>query len=556
VSAKPALYHASLNIVRPELTRLIRQVQADYGSAVQSAGEDEELRSCVARMRQADGVLRLIELADAALLASDVADAMAAMPRPEATALETVTRALHTLVRYLDYLGRFPRALPELMIEQCNALRALHGGTPLAETCFLPDCAVTHCLCPDFAPVEPDTGALELVRRLRHLYQIGLLGVLRGHPDPVHMRMMQRATERMLGVTGGGPRGEFWWLMSAILEGFAGGYLLPGAPRRQMLARGERMFRSYIRGEAAAAALGDALREELLALVTRTRDGARARQILDSAGIEGSAATDTELAAAREGMLGESAEEIAALSARLQGEFQKLREELERLSAQGNAGTAALEQVGAALAGIVRELDVGGVPQAAHALRGELAEIEARIARGTSIDRSGMHGIADAVIEAEAALAARARGAVALRATDAATTPAARHGMLDEARAALLQNARDCLEAVKRDIAAYADTRFDGQLLAGAVEPLEAVRGGLSILEHPRAAAVAADMAATLRRIRAGTDSVAIDRQADLLADVLICLEYYLSALANGEAPDPMVLGLAEQSLAALQAAA
>jgi hypothetical protein len=39
---------------------------------------------------------------------------------------------------------------------------------------------------------------------------------------------------------------------------------------------------------------------------------------------------------------------------------------------------------------------------------------------------------------------------------------------------------------------------------------------------------------------------------AESLADVLICLEYYLAALENGEEPDPLMLKLAEESLAQL----
>jgi len=40
-----------------------------------------------------------------------------------------------------------------------------------------------------------------------------------------------------------------------------------------------------------------------------------------------------------------------------------------------------------------------------------------------------------------------------------------------------------------------------------------------------------------------------------VLADVLICLEYYLAALENGEAPDPGMVALAQQSLAQLRSA-
>ena len=69
VSVKPALNPASLNIVRPELSRLLRQAQADFALAIQPGSDGQGLDACARALQQADGVLRLLELADAAWLA-------------------------------------------------------------------------------------------------------------------------------------------------------------------------------------------------------------------------------------------------------------------------------------------------------------------------------------------------------------------------------------------------------------------------------------------------------------------------------------------------------
>jgi hypothetical protein len=48
--------------------------------------------------------------------------------------------------------------------------------------------------------------------------------------------------------------------------------------------------------------------------------------------------------------------------------------------------------------------------------------------------------------------------------------------------------------------------------------------------------------------------SVASDPFAESLADLLICVEYYLTALEYSEDPDPLMLKLGRESLLAMRA--
>lgn len=123
---------------------------------------------------------------------------------------------------------------------------------------------------------------------------------------------------------------------------------------------------------------------------------------------------------------------------------------------------------------------------------------------------------------------------------------------LDEARHTLLQSAREAVESVKRDVSSYAESNFDAMVLAPSVAQLHAVRGALQILEHPRAAAVAGQTAQSILDSIANGCTLAGGAFAELLADLLICLEYYLAALENAEDPDPLMLKLADESLGTL----
>jgi hypothetical protein len=560
VSVKPELNPASLNIVRPELSRLLRQAQADFALAIQPGSEDAGLAACAAALRQADGVLRLLQLTDAAQLAREIAAVVAAPPADDAVAHDAVSRALQVLARYPDYLAGRERAVPELLLEDINAMRALQSRPALPETFFQPECSAATCQCPVQPAGEARAADDGLPRRLRHLYQVGLLGVIRGNTDPIHLRLMQRAAERMLGLTGGGAAGEYWWLLGGVLEGFAGGALLPGRERLRALSRGDAMFRDYLRHpDQREELLSPQQREQMLGLVARAGDGVRARQIRACAGIDAPALGDAQIAEERARLLGVSTEAVDAMVAAIEAEFRTTREELEELAAQGDVSATALGGVRDALERVRERLDTGGLPGAAALLGREVQTLDARRADGARLGKDELLNVADAIVQTEAALAGFARsqrgGAGAHRAATPGAVPAAARDMADEARLMLLRSARDCLDAVKRDVNAYVDSRYDVQTLAGSTTQLNAVRGALLMLEHPRAAVIAAGMVEALRHAAPEHAAGVHENIAEVLADVLICLEYYLAALENGETPDPGMVALAQQSLAQLRSA-
>ena len=558
MSVKPVLNPASLNIVRPELSRLLRQAQADFALAIQPDSDGQARAACAAALRQADGVLRLLELADAAQLAREIAAVLDAPRAEDAAALDTVARALQVLARYPEYLAGHERVVPELLLEDINAMRALQSLPALTETGFQPECATAACHCPAQASGPARAADADLPRRLRHLYQVGLLGVIRGHGDPIHLRLMQRAAERMLGLTGGGAAGEYWWLLGGVLDGFATGALLPGRARLRALSRGDTVFRDFLRHpEQRGAPLSPQWREEMLGLVSRAGDGARASEIRALAGIP-AALGDAELAQERERLLGVSQEAVEAMVAAVQGEFRTARDELEELAAKGDVPAHALGGVRETLARVQERLASGGLPGAAALLGREVEALDRVRAGGAALGKDGLLDVADAIVQTEAALAACVRdqgGSAARRGAPASAERVAARGIAEEARLMSLRSARDCLDAVKRDVNAYVDSRYDAQTLAGSGAQLNAVRGALLMLEHPRAAGIAAGMLEALGR--AGPEQAAGVHEsiAEVLADVLICLEYYLAALENGEAPDPGMVALAEQGLAQLRSA-
>jgi hypothetical protein len=550
---------ASLNLVRPELTLLLKQAQGEFDLALQP-GSTHDLASCRAMLLQADGVLRLLELGDAAQLARELADLLAAPPTRDSRAAEAATRGFFVLNRYLDYLAGRRQAIPELLIEELNSLRSQLKRPPLGDGHFA-GCGAgaesVHCPGSPRARAAADPA---LTRRLRHMYQVGLLGMLKGRSDPVHLRLMQRAVERILRMAGGGAGSDFWWLLDGVLEGIASGELRATPARGRLLSRADRQFKDFCSEPGPAGGLDPALRGDLLYLASKCTRGGKSAALRAAFGIAEPTLGDAKIEEERRLLMGTSADSIDSMVRVLRGDLHRIKDELEQAGASGELRAGAPAEISAALRRVSGVLREGGLRSSATTLDAQLARLEGAVSSGTALARGDVIAIADALVYVETTLSGlgRAQGlARSLREQqqgglddDGVTREA-----LDEARIAMLQAARECIESVKRDVTTYVEGGNDVMALAPSGGQLAQVKGALQMLQHAGAASVAARTgAATIRAIEHGPP-VPAEAFAEGLADVLICLEYYIAALENGEEPDPLMLKLAEESLATIRAA-
>jgi chemosensory pili system protein ChpA (sensor histidine kinase/response regulator) len=125
--------------------------------------------------------------------------------------------------------------------------------------------------------------------------------------------------------------------------------------------------------------------------------------------------------------------------------------------------------------------------------------------------------------------------------------------LLDEARVTMLTTAREAIDTVKNGVTAFVDGDFDRAALVAAAGQLAGVRGALLILERADAAALLAHTSAMVEDVAEGRISVAAESFAESLADLLICVEYYLTALEYAEDPDPLMLKLGREGLLAMR---
>src|SRR5690606_29076822 len=159
---------------------------------------------------------------------------------------------------------------------------------PLPESyyCNFEPLPVTHT--PAAPVLLPDDDISGLVRRLRHMYQTGLLKVLQGAQIKPSLGMMARALERLEGVTGESRLSSLWWLAGAMLNALSEEKLQLTKGRKLLLSALDREIkRLQFEGKAGLGRPVDkALVKELVYLVALSRlDNEKTGAIADAFGI-------------------------------------------------------------------------------------------------------------------------------------------------------------------------------------------------------------------------------------------------------------------------------
>jgi hypothetical protein len=550
VTARLCLNPASLNLVRPELLQLLRLAQGEFERLLQpeqSAGP----AACSGMLKQADGVLRLVELPDAAQLAAELSELVSTSPDAGSRAAQAVLHGFFVLSRHLDYLAGCRQAIPDLLVEEVNAVRLLLGRSPIGEASFagltapVPSAAATSSL-----PMRQDLAA---IKRIRHMFQVGLLGLMKGRTDPVNHHLLRRAAQRMRQMSSSGASSMTWTLLEALLDGLGSGELAIQPSRLRLLGRIDREFRAMLQEPAGTPDAG--LQAELLFLACKCSRSALCTELRAASGLAFPALGDQQLAEERRLLMGVSVASIDSMARSLRGDIFELKETLERAAMAGGLAVPALADLQDRLRRVAGVLRDGGLAALASTLDTQLERLGGNAE--AALGRAALSGIADALIGVEAtleglgntqALARRMREQVG----GAATEGGVARQVLDGARQMILQSARESIEAAKRAVSAFVEGEKDPTALAAASTALYAVRGALQMLEQTRAAALVAATTEVLERCAAGDASLAPETFGESMADVLICLEYHLAALESGEEPDPLMLKLAAESLSQL----
>ena len=548
----------SLGLVRDELFATMEEAEQSLEHFIIDRNNGGLLQQAVENLKQVRGTLNLIELTGAELLAQEILQLATDIPvgagEDRDVQLAALSNALYVLRRYLESVDASRQEIPELLLPAINALRQACAQPALPESFFF-SVRLDHARPAVDVPARSGAAPVAEARRLRQMYQVGLLGFIREDNLSASLKLMGRALTRLDHLFIESPASRLCWIGSAALESQLDGQLLPRKSRKQLFSRLDRELKQVL-GNPAYEAPRSLLKELLYVVALADTQGPIASQVRQVFSLSPLPFTDHLLEEESQRLAGPGQAVMRSLSSAIREELASLKDLLDLIE-RGTAQAEAYSNLHNLLGKMAKTLGMVGLSSAASTLQAQLGDVS-----GWSLAHAPepqvIQRLADAVLYVESMVASLERGD-----RRESKPQVARPGMeaeafanhqLTEARIVVIDEATAGLALAKRAITAYLESNGEKLHLANVPFSLQAVRGGLRFLEQERAAELIGACADFIQKQMLESNQMPPEQLLETLADALTSLEYYLEggAVLRRDDSRVSVLDLASESVRAL----
>lgn len=549
----------SLSLVRDELFATMEQAEQNLEQFIAERQNGSLLQHAVECLAQIRGTLNLIELVGAELLAQEALQLATDIPtgvgEERDGQLAALGNALYVLRRYLENLETNRQEIPELLLPAINDVRLAAGQPMLPESFFFS--ARLDLPRPPATRAAPEVADRDVeVRRLRQLYQAGLLGLVREQHLYPSLKVMGRALAGLDALFGFGPRTRLCWVGAGALESLVDAQMLPRRTRKQLFSRVDRELKQLLVNERYEPPR-QLLKELLYLIALADSKGPRATELRELFGLAPLPFTDHLLEDESQRLSGPGREVMRSLSAAIREELTAVKDQLDLIE-RGVSQADALTTLHSQLGKLGKTLGMVGLNSAAMALQTQVATVSGWVAKGAVESPAALNTLADALLYVESMVASLEHGPRPGErpATDPNAEPSADSfavHQLAEARIVVIDEAQAGLALAKRAITAYLESNGDKLHLANVPISLQAVRGGLWFLDQVRAAQLVGACADYIQHQMIEAVQMPSEQMLETLADALTGLEYYLEggAVLRFEG-QPHALDVATESVRAL----
>lgn len=552
----PVNQATSFNIVREEVLESLGQAEAALERFLENRESAADMQLCIDQFSALKGVFDIIELEGAKILCEEILEVANEVPvgagDEKDSVLTVMGKGIFSLSRYLDFINTRQKDLPELLIPVVNELRQQRN------LALIPD---SHYFMVNLKQNRPDQGIqsagdeqiAEVSKRYRHMYMVGLLGIIKGEHVPLCMRLMLRSMEGLEKLCGDKPVSKLWWLMSAALEGL--GELAPteiADGRKRLFMQIERYIRKLSVSPAQCLDVEPPIGivKDLLyinALVKGSSE--RCKSVLDIYSLSDFPDSEIDRQHQIALLMGPGSSVLASVSAALCDELNQVKDQIDLSSRVLTQEPEDLKEIIAALRKILSTLVLINLDGEAKQVNVQVERFESWLAEGKKIESDDLMQTADALLAVEDSIR-NLEGTLVNQAENTVGSHNILTHELDQAQINVLKEADSGLSITKRSLNDFVESEWDKMHLTNVVSTLASVRGGFQFLEKDRAANIVSICSRYIDNSIIRFDEPPRESELNAIADVLSSLEYYLEGMLTSSGGfGEQVLDLAEDAL-------
>ncbi len=554
----PSVNEQALHLVARELAATLNEVRITLEAAAETPADKAPIAKTAELMHDARGVLRVVEVYGAALLAEEMEQSARWLAgshtdvRQFADGLDALMRSSVQLPTYLERVVGGGRDLALVLLPLLNDLRAVRGAPLLSEGTLLSLNLSSERAPPAPEPAGQKVTVAQWARRLRPKFQGGLLALIRGEGPDHGLAALVEVANRMESVATTVAAYQLWWVAGALLDALAAGGLQPSITVKRLLGHADRELRRlYAQGENAYAASPPIeLLNNLLFYVARAEsrseriDAVRASFRLDEL-----LPIDESVEQERESLSAPSVRLMRTVAAAIKEDLGRVKDALDLYTRKGGPPEELAPQVDL-LKKIGDTLAVLGLGSVREQVQGELARLTEIITRRTPAEQGLLIEIAATLISVEDGLddaLVRLIMPPGAPAPGAETDPDFRQVTETVLRECIVNLAR-----IKELLGQSLDPTADRAGIDAAPALARGITAGLLLLGRNRAMEVMRRIGEHVTALLGPGALSRNDEYVDRLADAIVGIEYYMETLQAGRGDPWYMLDNAERCLAVL----
>jgi chemosensory pili system protein ChpA (sensor histidine kinase/response regulator) len=557
----------TLHIVAKELSATLNDARASLEAYAERPDQRALLEKCADQLHSAHGVLRLVEVYGAALLAEEMEHVTRYLlssgndQKRQVDGLDALMRAMVQLPTYLERVLSGGRDLALVLLPLLNDLRSVRGSPLLSEgTLLLLNLKSDQNAAPQsLTQGEQSISVAQWARRLRPRFQIGLLGYIRGERTVQNLEILAKVTEKLEQVATTQPVFQLWWVVGAILEAVRANGLEGSATLKRLLGQADRQIKTlYEVGEARYCEDPpiDLLNNLLYYVARATTSGGRISAVRASFKLAELLPVDDTIEQERESLSAPSVKLMRTVAAAIKEDLSKVKDVLDIFVRRGGGQSAELLPQLELLKKISDTLGVLGLGELRQRVQDEIQALSQIIQDGKPPPEDALVRVAGVLLSVEDSLDDQlVRLILPVQAVESATdVPPDQDNEFRQVSEAVLRECIVNLARIKEAVSAAVQkpNEFSAQGLDNVPQLLRGITAGLLMLGKGRAVELMDAIGKQVRMLIEPGAPPPEPIRLERVADAIVSIEYYMETLQSGRTDPWYMLDNAEICLKTL----
>ncbi len=517
------------------------------------SGDNGLIVHCVQSLEQIAGTLTFLEFHGGVAICKQMIDSLqyaTTLPITDSgKIIEILITATFFLDKYIDFSFANRSDNKILVLDIFNLLRDCCGEKPVSEFKFAYSPFIQHTEWPTkgSAPQKISKKSQNLLKKIQHVYQVGLLGVIKNSKSEQHIKLMVQAISKTYKMMQKYSCGEYWLLARCFIDVVYKNQIEIDNSVKALLASINLEY-SYLKNYDSNRLNAKVDEEKLFSFYyylikadtnnpTIERICARYAPSIKTFTAEQSAIDKSNLEAPDSSVMGK-------VSAEIEEQLDIVRDKLLTLYSDKDLKDDVLTELREDLFNINSTLSLLGLDKAANAINDIDDDLCAIISGSTNNFESTIASAADSIEAADTII----KGFSDYKPHPKNNT-SSNNSYYNEAIEILIKESRSNMNKIKSEMEEYVDSCMDRSQIPNVPILLDEIHGALSILEFDYAASIVSTCNNFINTKIIGSDSTPRVTDLDYLTESLAGIEWYIEGYGQFRQTNEGLLDLASNSL-------